>query len=76
MQGWVDGFPDGTIEDTTASAGEEFGVTEFIGRGTHNGSLVSPAGEISPTGRSVEFWLCEVYQYRGGKIIALIHRSA
>ena len=28
----------------------------------------SPGGEISPTGRSVEFELCEVYQIRNGRI--------
>lgn len=70
MQGWVDAFPDGTIEDTTAYAGEDFGVTEFIGRGTHDGPLRSPAGEVPPTGRSVEFRLCEVYQFRDGKIVS------
>jgi predicted ester cyclase len=69
MQGWVDAFPDGTIEDTTAYAGDEFGVTEFIGRGTHEGPPLSPAGEIPPTGRSVEFRLCEVYEFRDGKIV-------
>jgi ketosteroid isomerase-like protein len=70
MQGWVDAFPEARIEDTTAYAGEEFGVTEFIGRGTHEGPLLSPAGEIEPTGRSVEFRLCEVYQFRDGKIVS------
>jgi ketosteroid isomerase-like protein len=70
MQGWVDAFSDGTTEDTTASAGEEFGVTEFVGRGTHDGPLISPAGEIPPTGRSVEFNLCEAYRFRGGKIVS------
>jgi predicted ester cyclase len=70
MQGWADAFPDGRTEDTTAYAGEEFGVTEFIGRGTHDGPLRSPAGEIPPTGRSVEFRLCEVYEFRDGKIVS------
>jgi predicted ester cyclase len=69
MQGWVDAFPDATTEDTTAYAGEEFGVTEFIGKCTHEGPLVSPAGEIEPTGRSVEFRLCEVYKFRDGKVV-------
>jgi predicted ester cyclase len=69
MQGWVDAFPDARTEDTIAYAGEEFGVTEFIGRGAHEGPLVSPAGEIPPTGRSVEFRLCEVYKFRDGKIV-------
>jgi steroid delta-isomerase-like uncharacterized protein len=69
MQGWADAFPDAKTEDTAAYAGEEFGVTEFVGRGTHEGPLKSPAGEIPPTGRSVEFNLCEVYEFRDGKIV-------
>jgi ketosteroid isomerase-like protein len=67
---WQHTFPDARTEDTAAYAGEEFGVTEFVGRGTHEGPLKSPAGEIPPTGRSVEFKLCEVYEFRDGKIVS------
>jgi predicted ester cyclase len=68
MQGWADAFPDGRAEDSHVYVGEDFAVTEFVGRGTHEGPLRSPGGEISPTGRSVEFELCEVYQIRNGRI--------
>jgi predicted ester cyclase len=68
MQGWADAFPDGRAEDTHVYVGEDFAVTEFVGRGTHEGPLRSPAGEISSTGRPVEFELCEVYQIRNGRI--------
>lgn len=68
MQGWADAFPDGRTEDTHVYVGEDFAVTEFVGRGTHEGPLRSPGGEISPTGRPVEFELCEVYQIRNGKV--------
>jgi ketosteroid isomerase-like protein len=60
------------IEWTTVPTGETSrgyeGFRQFIGRGTHEGPLVSPAGEIPPTGRSVKFTLCEVYKFRDGKI--------
>jgi ketosteroid isomerase-like protein len=69
MQGWADAFPDGRAEDTHVYVGENFAVTEFVGRGTHTGTLRSPAGEIQPTQRSVEWPLCEVYQIREGKIV-------
>ena len=69
MQGWADAFPDGRAEDTNVYVGEDFAVTEFFGRGTHSGPLRTPAGEIPPTERSVEFRLCEVYQIRDGKIV-------
>ena len=68
MQGWADAFPDGRAEDSHVYVGEDFAVTEFVGRGTHEGPLRSPGGEISPTGHSVEFELCEVYQIRNGRI--------
>src|SRR5215204_3574024 len=36
---------------------------------TRGGTLRTPAGEIPPTERSVEWSLCEVYQIRDGKIV-------
>ena len=69
MEGWSDAFPDGRAEDTNVYVGEDFAVTEFVGRGTHTGTLRTPAGEIPPTERSVEWPLCEVYQIREGKIV-------
>jgi steroid delta-isomerase-like uncharacterized protein len=69
MQGWADAFPDGRAEDTHVYVGEDFAVTEFVGRGTHEGPLRGPDGEIPPTGRRVEFELCEVYQIHNGKIV-------
>ena len=69
MEGWSDAFPDGRAEDTNVYVGEDFAVTEFVGRGTHTGTLRTPAGEIPPTERSAEWTLCEVYQIRDGKIV-------
>jgi ketosteroid isomerase-like protein len=69
MEGWSDAFPDGRAEDTNVYVGEDFAVTEFVGRGTHTGTLRTPSGEIPPTERSVEWPLCEVYQIRDGKIV-------
>src|SRR5215213_1051442 len=68
MQGWADAFPDGRAEDMHVYVGEDFAVTEFVGRGTHEGALQGADYEISPTGRRVEWELCEVYQIRNGKI--------
>src|SRR5215212_9286791 len=69
MEGWSDAFPDGRAEDTNVYVGEDFAVTEFVGRGTHTGTLRTPAGEIPPTERTAEWPLCEVYQIRDGKIV-------
>lgn len=67
--GWATAFPDGRVEDTSVIAGDNGGVIEFIGRGTHTGPLVSPAGEIPPTGRTLELPFCEVYRITNGKIV-------
>jgi steroid delta-isomerase-like uncharacterized protein len=68
-QGWATAFPDGQIEDTRVTAGDSGAVVEFIGRGTHTGPLVSPAGEIPPTGRRIELTFCEAYRIKNGKIV-------
>ena len=43
-------------------------ATEHVGRFTHTGPLVTPGGEISPTGRRVEIQIAEFYQMKDGKI--------
>jgi steroid delta-isomerase-like uncharacterized protein len=67
---WADAFPDGRVEiESLIEAGDRV-VVEFVGRGTHTGPLVSPMGEIPPTGRTVELRLCDVYEFRNGKMQA------
>lgn len=68
LRGWVDTFPDSKTEITGLYAGEDFAVVEFVGRGTHEGVLKSPAGDIPPTHRQVELSFCEVYSVREGRI--------
>ena len=43
-------------------------ATEHVGRGTHRGPLVTPAGTIPPTGRPIELRIAEMYQVQAGKI--------
>ena len=43
-------------------------ATEHIGRFTHTGPLLTPGGEIAPTGRRVELQIAESYQMKDGKI--------
>lgn len=68
MQNWLDAFSDASTEITAVHAGEDSAVVEFIGRGTHDGPLRSPGGEVPPTGRSVETRFCEVFDMRDGRI--------
>ena len=65
---WTNGFPDGhaTIDNLIAS-GDSVAI-EYTGRGTHTGTLATPAGSIPATGRSVTLALCDVFEFSGGKI--------
>lgn len=68
-QGWATAFPDGRIEEKDTIAGDNGAASEFIGRGTHTGPLMSPTGEIPPTGKRVEVPFCEIYRTKNGKIV-------
>jgi steroid delta-isomerase-like uncharacterized protein len=67
---WLGAFPDAKVEVTNISAGDDWAVAEFIGRGTHTGPLKTPAGDVPPTGRPFELRFCEVYRVKNGKIAA------
>lgn len=68
LQGWATAFPDSRVETTTALADDVSALLEFRGRGTHSGPLQSPAGDIPPTGRSVDIPFAQVLELRDGKI--------
>lgn len=67
---WAEAFPDGVITvDNVIAAGDHV-VVEFTGRGTHTGTLQTPAGSIPATGRSVTLQLCDVLVFGDDKITA------
>ena len=66
-------LPDATTKlSNVVATGGDWVFTEFIGRGTHKGSLVGPAGTIPPTGRKIEFPVGELMRVEDGKV-ALVH---
>jgi steroid delta-isomerase-like uncharacterized protein len=69
LQGWATAFPDSRVETTRVVADEQGAVVEFRGRGTHSGPLLSPAGDIPPTGRSVDVPFVQVVDLQQGKIV-------
>lgn len=70
FQRWTTAFPDSVVELRTVHPTDDAVVVEFIGRGTHKGSLETPTGKIAPTNRKVELPFCQVMQIRNGKITA------
>jgi steroid delta-isomerase-like uncharacterized protein len=68
LQGWATAFPDSQVETTNVVGDEHGAAMEFVGRGAQTGPLQSPAGEIPPTGRSVDIPFCQMLAMRDGKI--------
>lgn len=68
-RGWIEAFSDASTEIITLHGGDDFAVVEFIGRGTHDGPLAGPGGEIPPTGRRLETRFCEVFEARDGRLV-------
>ena len=68
FQGFLTALPDANAELTNLIDAGDWLFSEHTGRGTHTGPLISPAGEIPPTGRSIEIQVAEVYEMRDGKL--------
>jgi steroid delta-isomerase-like uncharacterized protein len=71
-QGFKGAFPDIKITEITHQiATDDAVVSEFKARGTHTGPLLTPAGEVPPTGRTVNFTVCEVWSVKNGKVASI-----
>lgn len=68
IENWAGGFPDGKIEVKNIVAQGDKVVAEFVGRGTHTGTLKGPMGDLPATQRKVELHCVESYRFRGGQI--------
>lgn len=68
-RGWIEAFSDAETEVVGLHGGDDFAVVEFVGRGTHDGPMATPDGEIPPTGRRIETRFCEVFEARDGKLV-------
>lgn len=69
-EGWAQAFPDARVTvDNVISQGDCV-VVEFTGRGTHTGTLSTPAGDIPATGRSVTLQFLDLFEFEGDKVRA------
>ena len=72
MDSFKTAFPDLTVTVTNQVATDEQVVNECTWQGTHTGPLMSLAGEIPPTGKTVTgAQFCEVWRLKGGKMASL-----
>jgi predicted ester cyclase len=65
---WDTAFPDGMVTVDRVIAQGDHVVVEFTGRGTHTGTLTTPAGAIPATGRSVTLQFLDVLEFTDGKV--------
>ena len=61
-------FPDASIDVRRVASAGEWVATEHVSGGTHDGLLVTPAGEISATGRRIETEMSEWFRVENGLI--------
>ena len=75
LRQWLETFrtalPEARTELVNAFGAGGRVATEHIGRGTHKGPFVTPAGTIPATGRKIELRIAELYELRDGKIARL-----
>jgi steroid delta-isomerase-like uncharacterized protein len=72
LMGWATAFPDAHADVANISAGDDHAVVEFRGHGTHTGPLVSPSGEIAPTGKQFDLRFCQLFRVRNSKVVSIV----
>jgi steroid delta-isomerase-like uncharacterized protein len=68
MNFWSSAFPDAKVEIKSMNVSGDKVITEFTGKGTHNGIFETPAGRIDPTGRKINIPFCEIFFIKSGLI--------
>jgi predicted ester cyclase len=68
IENWARAFPDGRIEPKSIVVQGERAMAEFIGSGTHTGTLRGPMGDLPPTQRRLQLPFAESYRFRDGKL--------
>ncbi len=65
---WAGAFPDGKATIDRIFASGDVVAVEYTGKGTQTGPMVTGAGTIPATGRSVTLHLCDIYEIKDGKV--------
>lgn len=71
MEEQTEAFPDIKLTRTNQVAAEDQVASELTIHGTHTGSLMTPTGDVRPTGRTIDYPVCEICAFKEGKIASL-----
>jgi steroid delta-isomerase-like uncharacterized protein len=73
FRAWRTALPDvrGTLERMIIDGGTV--AMEFVWRGTHTGTLVTPTGDLPPTGRPVQVRATMWQEWRDGRLVSERH---
>ena|SRR5687768_10241889 len=72
-RGWASALPDSRATfDATHTSGEIV-ILELTWRGTHQGALKMPGGDIAATGKKIELRGCQVVEVAGDKVKSIRH---
>ena len=67
-QRWITALSDARIDIKNQIANDDYVVTEFHGRGTHDGPMKTPQGVIPATRKKLELPFCEILHFKSGKV--------
>ena len=73
MGGFHSAFPDIRIDLIRQQVSREGVTNEFQARGTHTQPLQTPAGPVPPTGKKIDYRVCEVWTVRDGKLTSIVN---
>jgi steroid delta-isomerase-like uncharacterized protein len=72
-QGWAKALPDSQATFHNAHVSGNTVILEMTWRGTHQGPLQTPDGDIPATGKKIEIRACQVVELADGKAKAIRH---
>lgn len=72
-KGWAAALPDSKASFDGEVASGNTVVLEITWRGTHKGPLMTPNGEIPPTGKNIELRACQVVEVANDKVKSVRH---
>jgi steroid delta-isomerase-like uncharacterized protein len=66
---YLTGFPDMQLEATNIFGVGDAAVAEAVARGTHEGPLQTPAGDVPATSSKIDVRFCFVGRFRDGLLV-------